>query len=144
MTSAHSFPTSSMWSCAIMRALPVKLSAARSPGNAMTTPTHPTHPTHPADVAHAASHPFGILLKRYRTLAGLTQESLAARAGISVRAVSDLERGVNRTPRPATLDLLADALRLGPADRAALIATAHPGLDAPATTPSPATHSGAT
>ena len=65
--------------------------------------TTPTHPTHPADAPHAASHPFGASLKRYRTLAGLTQESLAARAGVSVRAVSDLERGVNRAPRASFL-----------------------------------------
>ena len=101
-----------------------------------------TTPTDIADIARDASHRFGALLKRYRTLAGLTQESLAARAGVSVRAVSDLERGVNRAPRPATLELLADALGLEPAERAALIAAAHPGLDAPATSPAPATHSG--
>jgi non-specific serine/threonine protein kinase len=56
----------------------------------------------------------------------LTQETLAARARLSARAVSDLERGVNRVPRPGTLALLARALRLGPADRAALTAAAHP------------------
>lgn len=97
-----------------------------------------TTPTNRADIPHAASHSFGALLKRYRTLAGLTQESLAARAGISVRAVSDLERGVNRAPRAATLTLLADALTLDPTDRAALIAAAHPGLDAPIASPAPA------
>ncbi|HEU5349131.1 MAG TPA: helix-turn-helix domain-containing protein, partial [Ktedonobacterales bacterium] len=74
-------------------------------------------------------HPFGILLRRYRTLAGLTQESLAARAGISTRAVSDLERGINQTPRAETLDLLAAGLALSPDERATLIAAAHPGLD---------------
>lgn len=85
--------------------------------------------TTPADSARGSSHPFGALLRRYRALAGLTQESLAGRAGISVRAVSDLERGVNRAPRAETLDLLVAALGLGPADRAALIAAAHPDLD---------------
>jgi predicted ATPase/DNA-binding XRE family transcriptional regulator len=98
--------------------------------------------TTPTDLSHDPSCPFGALLKRYRTLAGMTQESLAARAGVSVRAVSDLERGINRVPRAATLDLLADALVLASADRAALIAAAHPGLDAPTTSPSPVTHSG--
>ena len=35
---------------------------------------------------------FGELLRRYRVAAGLTQEALAERAGISTRGVSDLER----------------------------------------------------
>src|SRR5712692_7636003 len=53
---------------------------------------------------------FGELLKQYRLAAGLTQEALAERAGLSVREISDLERGVNRAPRPDTLQLLAAAL----------------------------------
>ncbi len=73
---------------------------------------------------------FGALLRRYRTLAGLSQEGLAARANISTRAVSDLERGVNRAPRAETLELLASALDLSPEERAALIAAAHPDLNA--------------
>lgn len=60
---------------------------------------------------------FGDLLRQARRSAGLTQEELAGRAGISSRAVSDLERGVNRAPRRDTLDLLAQALDLSPADR---------------------------
>jgi predicted ATPase/transcriptional regulator with XRE-family HTH domain len=52
------------------------------------------------------------LLKRLRHSAGLTQEQLAEAAGISARAVSDLERGINRTARRDTARLLADALRL--------------------------------
>jgi len=63
---------------------------------------------------------FGQLLRRYRRAAGLTQEELAERAGISARAVSDLERGENRAPRRDTLDLLADALHLSVEERAAL------------------------
>ncbi len=86
-----------------------------------------------------SSHSFGALLKRYRTLAGLTQEALAARANVSVRAVSDLERGINRTPRAETLELLAAALDLSSGDRAALIAAAHPELETtPATVAIPA------
>jgi transcriptional regulator with XRE-family HTH domain len=68
---------------------------------------------------------FGYLLKRLRTARKLTQEELAARAGISVRAVSDLERGINRTPHQDTLRLLTEALELSAADRAALAATTH-------------------
>ncbi len=55
---------------------------------------------------------FGGLLRRLRTDAGLTQEELAEATGLSVRAVSDLERGVNRTARKDTARLLADALGL--------------------------------
>ncbi len=54
--------------------------------------------------------------------ARLTQEALAERAGLSVRAISDLERGVNRTPHDDTLQLLVEALSLHPADRAVLLA----------------------
>jgi tetratricopeptide (TPR) repeat protein/transcriptional regulator with XRE-family HTH domain len=67
---------------------------------------------------------FGTLLRRYREAAGLTQEALAERAGISWRAISDLERGINRAPRSATLTLLARALELGAADRARMEAAA--------------------
>ena len=55
---------------------------------------------------------FGALLKRYRQAAGLSQEALAARADLSARAISDLERGINRTPRYDTLELLMGALSL--------------------------------
>lgn len=60
---------------------------------------------------------FGALLRRHRLAAGLTQEALAERAGTSVQAVSALERGVRRTPYSSTIDLLAEALRLTPAER---------------------------
>lgn len=55
---------------------------------------------------------FGELLYRYRTAAGLTQEALAERAGISARAISDLERGERRTPYRETMRLLGEALGL--------------------------------
>jgi DNA-binding XRE family transcriptional regulator len=42
--------------------------------------------------------PFAALLRRYRLAAGLTQEVLAARASLSVRCISDLERGVRHAP----------------------------------------------
>jgi predicted ATPase/DNA-binding XRE family transcriptional regulator len=69
---------------------------------------------------------FGPLLKRYRTAAGLTQEELAARAGLSTRAISDLERGVKQTPRRETVRLLAEALALPPRKRQLLEAAARP------------------
>jgi transcriptional regulator with XRE-family HTH domain len=55
---------------------------------------------------------FAPLLRRHRRDAGLTQEALAERAGISLRAVSDLERGIYRTPHRDTVALLAQALGL--------------------------------
>jgi tetratricopeptide (TPR) repeat protein/transcriptional regulator with XRE-family HTH domain len=60
--------------------------------------------------------PFAGVLRRLRAEGGLTQEELAGAAGLSPRAVSDLERGVVITPHRDTVRLLADALRLtGPA-----------------------------
>jgi tetratricopeptide (TPR) repeat protein/transcriptional regulator with XRE-family HTH domain len=56
--------------------------------------------------------PFAGLLRALRTGAGLTQEELAAAAGLSPRAVSDLERGVVTTPQKETVRLLAGALQL--------------------------------
>ena len=67
---------------------------------------------------------FGDVLRRVRIAAGLTQEALAERAGLSVRGISDLERGVNRTPRKDTIALLAEALQPGGDDRAAFAAAA--------------------
>lgn len=73
-----------------------------------------------ADPARAPPGPgFGALLRRHRRARGLTQEQLARRALVSVRAVSDLERGLHRSPRGATLELLADALELAGAERTA-------------------------
>src|SRR5215831_9194599 len=63
---------------------------------------------------------FGELLKRYRLAAGLTQEELAERAGLSVQAIAALERGARRSPRRDTLALLAQALALAPAERSQL------------------------
>jgi predicted ATPase/DNA-binding XRE family transcriptional regulator len=71
---------------------------------------------------------FGALLKHYRVTAGLSQEMLAARAGLSARSISDLERGINRAPRYATLELLSSALALSAQQRALLQASAHPDL----------------
>src|SRR3954471_700959 len=70
--------------------------------------------------------PIGQLLRRLRTAAALSQEELAERAGASVRAVSDLERGVHQAPRVETVRLLADTLRLGEHQRGELLAAARP------------------
>ena len=68
--------------------------------------------------------PLGSLLLRTRKSAGLTQEALAERAGVSVNTISNLEAGRLHIPRQATLDLLATtlsaALSLAPAEQAEL------------------------
>jgi predicted ATPase/DNA-binding XRE family transcriptional regulator len=66
--------------------------------------------------------PFGARLRREREAAGLTQEDLAARAGLSAKGISDLERGARRRPHPHTVRALADALELSEDERASLIA----------------------
>src|SRR5438270_13097549 len=60
---------------------------------------------------------FAALLRRHRVAAELTQEALAELAGLSVRGISDLERGVNRAPYVATILRLADALQLSQEQR---------------------------
>ena len=67
---------------------------------------------------------FGELLRRARVAAGLTQEALAERAGLSATAISALERGVRQTPQGETLRLLTDALALPDEERARLAAAA--------------------
>jgi predicted ATPase/transcriptional regulator with XRE-family HTH domain len=62
---------------------------------------------------------FGDLVRRYRVAADLTQEELAERAGLSARAISDIERGVKHAPRRDTVALLAEALELSPQQRLA-------------------------
>jgi tetratricopeptide (TPR) repeat protein/transcriptional regulator with XRE-family HTH domain len=80
---------------------------------------------------------FGTQLRRYRIAAGLTQEELAERAGVSQRSISDMERGVPHTPRPDTVTLLATALDLPAPDRAAFaVAARHLGTPPPAPMPS--------
>jgi predicted ATPase/transcriptional regulator with XRE-family HTH domain len=79
---------------------------------------------------------FGLALRRRRLAAGLSQDALAERAGLSKRGISDLERGL-RSPRPDTIRMLAEALGLGADDLAALAAAARPELSsAPLSAPS--------
>ena len=67
---------------------------------------------------------FGEELRRLRRRSGLSQETLAARAGLSPEAVSLLERG-RRSPRLTTMRLLAEGLRLHESDRSTLFASAN-------------------
>ncbi|GHF30802.1 hypothetical protein GCM10010218_10130 [Streptomyces mashuensis] len=56
---------------------------------------------------------FGLLLRRCRIAAGMTQEELAGASGLSVRAIGDLERGRTRRPQRRSVELLAEALAPG-------------------------------
>ncbi|KAB1931825.1 XRE family transcriptional regulator [Micromonospora sp. ALFpr18c] len=64
------------------------------------------------------------LLRAHRRAAGLTQAELAARSGVGVRTVRDLERGRSVRPQRTTVGLLAEALELSGATRAAFMAAA--------------------
>ncbi|WP_083707313.1 helix-turn-helix domain-containing protein [Intrasporangium flavum] len=79
---------------------------------------------------------FGTALRRMRRTAGLTQEALAERSGLSVEGISALERGHRRYPRADTVQLLADGLGLAPDDRGALAAASR----RPRATPTTARH----
>ncbi|HEU0113594.1 MAG TPA: helix-turn-helix domain-containing protein, partial [Thermomicrobiales bacterium] len=76
---------------------------------------------------------FGTVLRQLRIAAAISQEALAERASLSARGISDLERGARAAPRLETVRLLADALQLEPAGRAALIAAARHDPQPPAT-----------
>jgi len=68
---------------------------------------------------------FATQLRLFRLRAGLTQEVLAERAGVSSATIAALEQGLRRRPYPHTLAALAHALQLGPADQATLLARAN-------------------
>jgi DNA-binding NarL/FixJ family response regulator len=63
---------------------------------------------------------FATLLRKFRVGVHLSQLELAARAGLSERGISDLERGKRRAPRRVTVALLSDALGLTDAEHTAL------------------------
>jgi transcriptional regulator with XRE-family HTH domain len=67
---------------------------------------------------------FGGQLRRLRLRAGLTQEVLAERAGVSVATIGALEEDRRQRPYPNTVVALAEALGLADADRAALLEVA--------------------
>lgn len=63
---------------------------------------------------------FASLLRRFRKAVGFSQFFLAETSGISVETVGALERGLRKAPYAETIEAIADALKLNPADRAAL------------------------
>jgi transcriptional regulator with XRE-family HTH domain len=70
------------------------------------------------------SSAFGVQLRGLRIAAGLTQEMLAERSGVSVAAISALESGRRRRPHPPTVSMLAEGLGLGADERGRLAAMA--------------------
>lgn len=75
---------------------------------------------------------FGAYLKMLRATARFTQEELASNAGLSVHAVSALERGERRRPHMETVRALAAALGLKDDARDALVKAARAHADEPA------------
>jgi transcriptional regulator with XRE-family HTH domain len=73
------------------------------------------------------------VLRQARWSTGLTQEELAARCGVSVRTISDIERGHVVRPRATTLRQLALGLTMTDEERRQLLLlgrTGH-GADSP-------------
>jgi len=90
----------------------------------------------------------GGLLRRHREAAGLTQEELAERAGVSARTISDVERGLRDGVYRETAARIAMGLGLAGDERALFEASAQrprrPGRQAaiglqPAAAPTPPT-----
>jgi tetratricopeptide (TPR) repeat protein/transcriptional regulator with XRE-family HTH domain len=67
---------------------------------------------------------FAARLTAFRRSAGLSQQELAERSGLSIRAISNLERARTRWPHPDTLSRLADALQLDDEARQKFVAAA--------------------
>jgi predicted ATPase/DNA-binding CsgD family transcriptional regulator/DNA-binding XRE family transcriptional regulator len=75
-------------------------------------------------MAEQATSGLAGLLRQLRAEARLTQQELAKAAGVSPRAVSDLERGIHRTARQDTAVRLAGALGLAEPARSSFVAAA--------------------
>lgn len=78
----------------------------------------------------------GQMVRRFRLGAALSQEELAEQSGLSARQISDLERGLRKSPRLETIRMLSAALTLGDEARADLLAAARPELRLPGEHPS--------
>jgi predicted ATPase/DNA-binding CsgD family transcriptional regulator/transcriptional regulator with XRE-family HTH domain len=75
-------------------------------------------------MAEQATSRLAGLLRQLQAEAQLTQQELAKAAGVSQRAVSDLERGIHRTARQDTAVQLAGALGLAEPARSVFLAAA--------------------
>ncbi|WP_079041112.1 MULTISPECIES: tetratricopeptide repeat protein [unclassified Streptomyces] len=67
---------------------------------------------------------FATTVRRFRLRAGLTQESLSERSGVSVSTIRGMETGKRRNPQLASVRQLACALDLRPAELDELLAAA--------------------
>ena len=81
-------------------------------------------------MAEQATSGLAGLLRQLRARAQLTQQELAKAAGVSPRAVSDLERGINHTARQDTAVRLAGALGLAEPVRSLFVAAARGRIQA--------------
>ena len=79
-----------------------------------------------------APRSFGAQLKALREAAGFTQEELATIAGLSVHAISALERGERRKPHVETVRALSAALDLTGASRDTFLDSARASATSPA------------
>ncbi|MEY9840331.1 helix-turn-helix domain-containing protein [Streptacidiphilus sp. EB103A] len=61
-------------------------------------------------ISSTRTESLALLLKVLREQVGMTQEELAERSGLSIRAISDLERGRTVAPHRRSIELLAEAL----------------------------------
>jgi predicted ATPase/transcriptional regulator with XRE-family HTH domain len=89
----------------------------------------------PVESGSPTAASFGALLRRLRLRAGLSQAALAERAGLGLTTLAALERDLRPRPRQHTLDMLANALGLPPAERTLLLDAAADNLVVP---PAPA------
>src|SRR5712691_3044998 len=76
-----------------------------------------------------------MFLRRRRLNAGLTQEELADRTGLSVRAISDIERGITSRPHSNSVSMLAKALGFDESGSAELPKASRPRDEGPAPPP---------
>ena len=74
---------------------------------------------------------FGARLRARRRAAGLSQQDLADRSGLSIRAISNLERGRTRRPYRASLLRLAESLGLNGVGREEFLAAGRRPPSAP-------------
>jgi predicted ATPase/DNA-binding XRE family transcriptional regulator len=107
------------------------------------------HAGDPPEDARSRSHrtgvssSFGAQLRVFRERAGLSQEALAERAGLSVATLAALEHDQRLHPHPHTLATLADALSLTLVERTVLLESAQARQSAASGPPWPAPSRGA-
>jgi transcriptional regulator with XRE-family HTH domain len=73
-----------------------------------------------------SSSGFAAVVRRHRLAAGFTQEQLAERASLSLRTVSDIERGRTRRPYRRSAQLLGTAFGLSDSDLDRFVRSADP------------------